>query len=138
MTRGVPQGTVLGPLLFSLFINDLPLSISNPLVSCDLFADDTSIQSSDEKMSHVQSSLQQGLNDSANWCYLNQIVIYPGKTKCITLASRQKHQTEPLTLNLVFDNPIEQVHSHKVLGVLIDDKLRWETHFIISTQTFKA
>ena len=58
------------------------------------------------------------------------MVIHPGKTKCMALATRQKHQTEPLFLNLVLDNnPLEQIHSHKVLGVFIDDKLRWENHF---------
>ena len=129
VTRGVPQGTVLGPLLFGLFINDLPLSISDPCVMCDLFADDSTLHCSGKKLSHVQNSLQHSLHDVANWCSLNEMVIHPGKTKCMAIAARQKHQTEPLTLSLVLDNnPLEQIRSHKVLGVFIDDKLRWENH----------
>ena len=129
VTRGVPQGSVLGPLLFCIFINDLPLSISNQLLSCNIFADDTTLHSSADSMSQVQSSLQSGLNDVSEWCCLNQMMIQPKKTKCMVITSRQKHQLKPLTLNLSIDsNTIEQVHTHKVLGVLIDDQLRWENH----------
>ena len=127
VSRGVPQGSVLGPLLFCIFINDLPLSISDPLVSCDLFADDTSLHSSAANVSIVQNSLQKGLDDVSKWCNLNQMVIHPQKTKCMMITSRQKHQLCHLTLNLSIDNnPIEQVNSHKVLGTIIDDQLSWK------------
>ena len=133
--RGVPQGSVLGPLLFCIFINDLPLSISDPNLSCHIFADDTTLHSSAKNISEVESSLQCGLNDISNWCISNQMVIHPHKTKCMVITSRQKHQLKPLTLKLLVDNtPLEQVHSHKVLGVIIDDELRWENHIDFVTK----
>ena len=133
--RGVPQGSVLGPLLFCIFINDLPLSISDPNVSCHIFADDTTLHSSAKSTSDIQSSLQCGLKDISDWCISNQMLIHPQKTKCMVITSRQKHQLEPLTLKLFIDNtPLEQVHSHNVLGVIIDDELRFENHIDFLTK----
>ena len=127
VSRGVPQGSVLGPLLFCIFINDLPLSISNPKVSCDLFADDASLHSSSTQISDVQRSLQCGLNDVIKWCNLNQMIIHPKKTKSMIVTSRQKHQMCPLSLYLTIDNiPVEQVRSHKILGTIIDEQLCWK------------
>ena len=57
------------------------------------------------------------------------MIIHPQKTKCMVITSRQKHQLRPLNLSLsIKDHPIDQVHKHKVLGVIIDDELKWENH----------
>ena len=126
---GVPQGSVLGPLLFSLFINDLPLHTLNTKVVCDLFADDNSIHSRGTNVESVQRSLQEGLNDVSKWCDQNRMVVHPGKTKSIILASRQKHQLKPLILHLILGtNIIEQVREHSVLGITIDKELKWQPH----------
>ena len=98
-----------------------------PLVSCDIFADDTTLHSSAADVSNVQHSLQCSLNDVSKWCSLNQMILHPQKTKCMIITSRQKHQLHPLNLNLsINNNPIEQVKSHKVLGTIIDDQLSWK------------
>ena len=126
---GVPQGSVLGPLLFSIFINDLPLHILNTKVVCDLFADDNSIHSRGTNVESVQHSLQEGLNDVSKWCDQNRMVVHPGKTKSMVLASRQKHQLKPLILNLTLGTNItEQVREHRVLGITIDEELKWQPH----------
>ena len=82
---GVPESSVLGPLLFSIFINDLPLHILNTKVVCDLFADDNSIHSRGTNVESVQCSLQEGLNDVSKWCDQNRMVVHPGKTKSCLL-----------------------------------------------------
>ena len=126
---GVPQGSVLGPLLFCIFINDLPLHISNNNVNCDLFADDSSLHCSDKNIESVQFSLQQSINQVSSWCDQNHMALNPQKTKSMVLTSRQKHQRIPLTLKLeVNGNVIEQVHEHRVLGVIVDEELKWQSH----------
>jgi hypothetical protein len=126
---GVPQGSILGPLLFCLFINDMPLYIENTDVSCELFADDSSLHTSADTVVCVESRLQTELNHVINWCSSNNMTLNPQKTKSMVIASRQKHQREPLTIKLSIGSTcVEQVDSHKVLGVTVDDEMRWHTH----------
>jgi hypothetical protein len=109
---GVPQGSILGPLLFILFINDLPLHITNSDVNCNLFADDTSLHVSGKKTTDINQSLQCSLNEVSDWCRQNHMVLHPAKTKSILIATRQKHQRrlQPLQLQLNAE-PVEQVMS---------------------------
>jgi hypothetical protein len=126
---GVPQGSVLGPLLFCIFINDLPLSVLDQNVSCDLFADDTSLHSSSTDVLSAQHSLQSGLNDVSIWCSLNQMILHPQKTKSMVITTRQKRQISSQILSLTVDKMcIEQVHEHRVLGVTIDEEFKWQSH----------
>jgi hypothetical protein len=126
---GVPQGSILGPLLFCIFINDLPLHITNNNVSCELFADDSSLHSSSKTLNKVQSDLQQGINDVVHWCHQNKMTLHPKKSNSMVITSRQKHQREPLLLGLKLNaDPIEQVTSHRVLGIIVDQELRWDVH----------
>ena len=119
---GVPQGSVLGPLLFSIFINDLPLHILNTKVVPDLFADDNSIHSRGTNVESVQRSLQEGLNDVSKWPDQNRMVVHPGKTKSMVLASSEKYQLKPLILNLTLGTNItEQIREHRVLGITSDE-----------------
>ena len=126
---GVPQGSVLGPLLFCLFINDLPKHFTIPEVCCDLFADDSTLHTSSDKLDTISSNLQQTLNDVSLWCKSNRMILHPQKTKCMVITSRQKHQLGPLPLNLcIASENVEQVEHHRVLGVIIDCKMQWREH----------
>jgi hypothetical protein len=129
VTCGVPQGSVLGPLLFCLYINDLPLYIQNPNVCCELFADDSSLHSSAGDVQTLESDLQSELNNVVKWSTENKMVLNPQKTKSMVITSRQKHQRAPLQMNLVIDSTsVEQVDSHRVLGVTVDQEMRWQSH----------
>ena len=125
----VPQVFVLGPLLFSIFINDPPLHIFNTKAVCDPFADDNSIHSRGTNVKSVYRSLQEGLNDVSKWCDQNRMVVHPEKTKSMVLVSREKHQLKPLILNPTLGTNItEQVREHRVLGITIDEELKWQRH----------
>ena len=66
--HGVPQGSILGPLLFLLFINDLPLYLQNTFTIVDLYADDTTIYFSNADKLVLEKNLQSSLNCLQKWC----------------------------------------------------------------------
>ena len=99
----VPQGSVQGPIHFSLFMNDLPLQVKNISVDCDLLADDTILHTSGKDIMQIRSNMQDWLNQVSSWCDNNHMVINPIKTKSMTIATRQKHQLSPLLLDLVLN-----------------------------------
>ena len=124
---GVPQGSVLGPLLFSIYINDLPLYINE---SCELFCDDTTIHSSHHNLEEVSQSLQMAVNNLTEWCDINHMSLNQKKTKLMLVTTRQKRQNLKSSLPTLHINnmPIEEVDHHKVLGVMIDNNLSWNSH----------
>ena len=111
LKTGVPQGSVLGPLLFSLFINDLPLHLSDKKVVCTMFADDTTLFTSGNSTDTVANTLQNSLNELSCWCLSNHMVLNPSKTKYMAISTRQKHQLHPLSFSLYLGEiPIQRVN----------------------------
>ena len=77
---GIPQGSVLGPILFSHYINDLPLYIK---ALWELFADDTSLHDYNTDLNTLRASLQNSLDNLIDWTEMNHMALQPEKTKFI-------------------------------------------------------
>ena len=128
VNSGVPQGSVLGPLLFIIYINDLPLHLNKDTHNT-LFADDASIYAMNTDINTVETCLQDSLSKAKLWCDQNSMIIHPEKTKCMIIATRQREQRTRPKLKLKLENKnIEQVKNHKMLGVTIDSELNWNQH----------
>ena len=122
VTSGVPQGSVLGPLLFLLFINDLPKHIKSP--SCiRLFADDALIYRQIKDQTDC-TSLQQDLDEVCGWANTWQMRF--NVSKCET-ASIHRSKSPPHTYNMNHI-PLKQVTAFKYLGVTFTDNLSFDTH----------
>ena len=123
---GVPQGSILGPLLFLLYINAITFSCTQ--LNIDLYADDSTMFASGFKLSEIQVTLQTDLDSVEKWCILNNMSLHPKKSKCMTIGTRQRLQNiNQLTLK-VNETFLENVTAQKVLGVFIDNTLNWRSH----------
>ena len=79
------------PLLFRIFIKDLPLYLTRASVQCDLFADNGTLNTANGSIDDIRRDLQQSLYDVSGWCCKNRMALNPTKTKCMLMATRQKH-----------------------------------------------
>ena len=124
---GVPQGTILGPLLFLLYINDLPhcLSFSQPR----MYADDTSITYASSDIHKINECVNSDLSKIHNWLAANKLTLNMSKTEFLLIGTRQKLSNLPEKPNLAIDcKPVHQVSVSKSLGVQIDENLNWTNH----------
>ena len=128
---GVPQGPVLGPLLFLIFINDLPLVLSEKVHSIGLYADDTSIYDMRSDLETLQSNLQYSLIKLQNWCKQNGMLLNAEKTKIMLITPRQKRiRLHEDLFNLTYnDINLQLTTGDKILGVNVDQNLQWTNHF---------
>ena len=127
LRSGVPQGSILGPVLFLLFVNDLPLSWKN---SYGLFADDATFYASATSLTDVQLQLQQDLSNTATWTKEHGMVAHPEKTRYMIMGTRQKlSRCEECALSLWLDDrQLEQTQEERLLGLVIDPSLSWSSH----------
>ena len=120
---GLPRGTILGPLLFLIYINDLP----NCLTSCQprMYAqNDTHITYADVDVNSIQLNLNHDLGNLNKWLISNKLTLNTAKTEFMLIGSKQKLSTLSSQPELSTDN----VPTEKSLGIFIDENLRLQTH----------
>ena len=124
INTGVPQGSVLGPLLYLIYVNELP-NISNQFSTC-LFADDTTLIFKNSNKYELFNQCDYGVNLFFSWCCANRLSINISKTNMMLFSNI----LTPLDIADVFMNnkKIEYASSTRFLGVTIDDKLKFNLH----------
>lgn len=121
---GVPQGSILGPLLFILYINDLPLHAEH--CETDMYADDSTFHLSGKAVTDIQDKIQSDLNLIDRWCSENKMYINIDKTKCMTVGTRQKLSCQGDHLKLQINNETIQISEcEELLGIKVDPTLTW-------------
>ena len=128
LTYGVPQGSILGPLLFLIYINDLPNCLD---ISCaKMFADDTNITVPGCTFAELEQATNSELNNLYNWLKANKLSLNIAKTEFMVISTRQKFLAENCSeINIQLDgHPISRAEHTKSLGLNIDDRLSWSNH----------
>ena len=131
ITAGIPQGSILGPLLFLIYINDIVSDIHSTI---KLFADDTSLYIIVDNPRDAAVQLNRDLDIISAWAKKWLVDFNPNKTKSLVISSKREQENHP---QLFMDQiPIQEVTSHGHLGLIFNCRGSWTTH--IDTMCDKA
>ena len=123
LKSGIPQGTVLGPVLFLIFINDLPSVVKN---ESSIFADDTTMFTFGEDLAYSCRSLTLDLNAASHWAKVWGMLYNAEKSQHLTVRSKHVRVSSPsISMGGV---TVPQVDHHKHLGIHFNKSLTWTDH----------
>lgn len=125
VNSSIPQGSVLGCLIFLIYINDLPKCIKE---HCVCFADDVSLLTSTKNSMNVHTKLTTMLQQTTDWMHTHNLELNLAKTKIMTFHPYQKPS---LDLNFSFHGTkLETVKEFTLLGIKIDTHINWQSHIM--------
>ena len=130
ITCGVPQGSILGPLLFLVYINDLSTVAqeSFPL----LFADDTSLYYKGKNLNDIAHVINKELSSISDWLAANKLSLNVDKTNYV-IFTRNSKKIHDVDISIK-GKTIQRVYSTKFLGVHVDSQLNWKAHIAYTSQ----
>jgi Reverse transcriptase (RNA-dependent DNA polymerase) len=129
---GVCQGSVIGPLLFAIFMMELPKALNS---SCAQYADDSSVYRAVDNFDHV-NELQNDLNTVNIWSSNNGMAINAAKSSHLLLSTAHSHTDSQYHIN---NEPIPKINNVKCLGLNITDDMKWNMHTdCVSAKAFKV
>lgn len=123
---GVPQGSILGPLLFSIYINDLPTCLKH--TSVPLFADDTALYCCVKSSSDLQQMLNEDLASVAKWLNDHKLTLNVAKSKYMIIGSSQRLKSVEKFSLQICDEFLDKTDCYEYLGVIINETLSWGDH----------
>ena len=126
VSMGVPQGSILGPPLFSVYINDVALAAGDYLIY--LYADDTILYTSGPSLDTMLTNLQTSFNAIQHSFRGLQLLINASKTKCILFNRLLPSSSHPTSITTLDGSDLEFVDNYKYLGVCLDCKLSFQAH----------
>lgn len=133
---GVPQGTVLGPILFNIYINELlHLNTTGEITS---FADDTVIFYSDVTWTNLKSKAETDMRNIVNWFISRKLTISYEKTKFMPFTCYRNRLPEYKMLSITNNSKIQATSEIKYLGLTIDQHLRWDRHILNIVNTLRS
>ena len=125
---GVPQGSVIGPILFLCYINDIVKIAEQNNAHISLYADDAVLYVSSNDEQRLRNVMQNCLNDVTSWCVVNQINLNVSKTKLCCYGRRQSLKRINLNIHLK-NNPLNVCHQYNYLGIILDETMNMIANF---------
>ena len=128
MEAGTPQGAVLSPTLFNLFVDDLRESLNLHDIYLAQYADDIALWCTDKDPKEAEKKMNDALQKIEEWTTKWRIGLAPEKSVFMKFTRRPTQKNIPVKLNLL-GTEVKQVSTHRFLGVNLDDRMEWSQHF---------